>query len=173
MMSHTFTAELILQYIWSCTGSYKQSKRSNESYTPIYQEQTTKKCVDSLIPSTTSQFGVLALHHWYIVWKPILSPSTSFQHYARCSGLLCFCSAPNNLQFCYQIPVLHNCVECAVNTCTSKIHKTTMTVICAWVTVIYKSTLQVMLQYLICTAQVEKLHYPFTFLVGLATVQCI
>ena len=38
----------------------------------------------------------------------------------------------------------------------------TIAVICAWVTVIYKDNLQVMLQYLIRTAQIEKLHHSKT-----------
>ena len=40
-----------------------------------------------------------------------------------------------------------------------------------WVTVIYKNNLQVMLQYLIFAAQIDKLHYSFPFLVGHETVQ--
>ena len=46
-----------------------------------------------------------------------------------------------------------------------------MAVICVPATVVYKKNLHAMLQYLICTAQIDKLHYSSTFLVGLATVQ--
>ena len=75
-----------------------------------------------------------------------------------------------HLGFCCKITLLHNCVECDEKTCTSKIHK--MTDLCYGVMVDYKNNLQVMLQYLICTAQVERLNYSYTCLVGLATVLC-
>ena len=51
----------------------------NESYTPIYLEQTTHKCVDSLIRSiTTIKFGALAIHNRYFLYKGALLPLPIF-----------------------------------------------------------------------------------------------
>ena len=169
--SHTFTAELRSQYILSCAGSYKVREVMRVILSSIKSRQLSM-CW-SLFWSITRQFGVLALHHWYFVRKLVLPPITNFQCYARSSGLLCFCSTRNTSQFGCQIIVLHNCVKRAVKTCISKIYRTTMAEIFTGVPVIYKINLQMMLQYLICTAQIEKLHYSFTCPVGLATAHYI